>query len=72
VLTFATSNPDTFLNSRKGHQTWKVFFDLLTNGKFIHDGFPTKCERHPDRKALLRKPQDFDDECPDGGCKEPW
>jgi hypothetical protein len=66
------SNPDTFLNSRKGHELWTRFFDHLKGSGSIHDGLPVKCERHPDRKAFLRKPQDFDDECPDGGCKEPW
>ncbi|KKZ62783.1 hypothetical protein EMCG_02894 [[Emmonsia] crescens] len=63
-------NAGTFLESRKGGELWKRFTDLLKEGSHIYSGFPIKCERHPDRKALLSCPQDFDN-CPDGGCMEP-
>ncbi|KAI9822767.1 MAG: hypothetical protein M1832_003000 [Thelocarpon impressellum] len=65
-------NSETFLNARKGKDLWVRFLGLLKQRKQIYDGFPVKCERHPDRVASLRRPEDFDDECPDGGCKEPW
>lgn len=65
-------NAVTFQDSQSGGNVWKKFFNLLRQGGHIHDGFPVKCERHSDRKALLRAPIDFDNECPDGGCKEPW
>ncbi|KAJ7170685.1 P-loop containing nucleoside triphosphate hydrolase protein [Mycena crocata] len=64
-------NSDTFLNARKGKELWAQFFGLLTRGGHVYDGLPVKCERHPDRTAILKSPIDFDNECPDGGCKEP-
>lgn len=65
-------NADTFLNARKGSQNWKHFFALLKEGGNVYDGFPVKCERHPIQTAILTAPREFDEECPDGGCKEPW
>jgi AAA domain len=65
-------NADTFMNARKGADLWKRFLSLLKDGNHIYDGFPVRCERHKDRITLLKSPTDFDTECPDGGCKEPW
>lgn len=65
-------NVETFLNARQGKDQWAQLFDMLKRGKHVYDGLPVKCERHPDRKALLREPLDFENECPDGGCDEPW
>lgn len=65
-------NADTFLNARKGKEIWEQLFCLLARGKHVYDGLPVKCERHPDRKACLKKPIDFDVLTPDGGCQEPW
>ncbi|KAF8213839.1 P-loop containing nucleoside triphosphate hydrolase protein [Mycena galopus ATCC 62051] len=64
-------NSDTFLNSRKGKDLWTKYFSLLKNGGHIYDGLPVRCERHPDRTVILKSPIDFENECPDGGCKEP-
>ncbi|KAJ7650277.1 P-loop containing nucleoside triphosphate hydrolase protein [Roridomyces roridus] len=64
-------NSDTFLNSRKGKELWTKFFGLLSGGGRIYDGLPVHCERHPDRKAILKSPIDFQSKCPDGGCLEP-
>ena len=64
-------NAQTFLKSFKGKGLWTRFFELLTSGGHIYEGFPVKCDRHADRTALLREPIDFENECPDGGCKEP-
>ena len=64
-------NAQTFLKSPKGKDTWTPFFELLTSGGHIYEGFPVKCDRHTDRTALIREPVDFENECPDGGCKEP-
>ncbi|KAG1894709.1 P-loop containing nucleoside triphosphate hydrolase protein [Suillus fuscotomentosus] len=50
---------------------WNRLFDLLRQASHIYEGFPVKCERHPARKAILRDANDFDDQCPDGGCAEP-
>ncbi|KAI1273974.1 P-loop containing nucleoside triphosphate hydrolase protein [Xylaria sp. FL0933] len=64
-------NAETFMSSKKGGQLWKRFMDMLKAQKHIYDGLPVKCEQHPTRLAVLRSPEDFDKECPDGGCKEP-
>lgn len=63
-------NPDTFKNARKGKEVWTKLFGLLTS--HIYEGFPVVCARHKDRKALLSKPGDFDEQAPEGGCTEPW
>ena len=63
---------ETFMGSKKGGELWTCFVRMLKDKNNIFDGFPVKCERHPKRVALLRNPEDFDKECPDGGCKEPW
>ena len=65
-------NPETFLNARKGKEEWIRFFEILRHNGHVYDGFPVKCERHPDRKSILSKPAEFGKYCPDGGCNEPW
>ena len=65
-------NPETFLKARKGKVMWTKFWGLLNNGGHVYNGVPVRCERHPETTSLLRQPSDFDVECPDGGCKEPW
>lgn len=65
-------NKGTFLNSKKGGQLWHKFFDMLENRNHIYEGLPVKCEQHPTRISLLRSPEEFDQECPDGGCRELW
>lgn len=65
-------NSETFMNARKGKDVWRKLFDLLKENDHIYEGFPVKCEKHPDRTAMLSSPEAFDSECPDGGCKEPW
>lgn len=64
-------NSGTFLASRKGADTWRPFFKLLTDQNDIHDGLPVRCEQHPDRQNVLKQPADFDQLCPDGGCSAP-
>ncbi|RYP13854.1 hypothetical protein DL767_010543 [Monosporascus sp. MG133] len=61
---------ETFMSSRKGGQLWKRFIDMLKAKNHIYDGLPVKCEQHPTRLAVIRSPEEFDKECPDGGCKE--
>ena len=65
-------NSQTFLHSRKGGSLWERLFTLLEKGRYVYQGFPVKCERHPERVVLLKRPDDFDYLCPDGGCREPW
>jgi hypothetical protein len=65
-------NSETFIHARKGGMMWRKFFDYLKQNDHVYEGFPVKCEKHPDRMALLFTPEDFDIQCADGGCKEPW
>ena len=65
-------NSETFMNARKGREVWRRLFDYLKEKDHIYEGFPVKCEKHPDRVALLCSPEQFESECPDGGCKELW
>jgi AAA domain len=64
-------NASMLAEARKGATIWKDFLGLLKDGSNIYDGFPVKCERHPERQSLLCKPEDFGN-CPDGGCDKPW
>ncbi|KAL2131440.1 hypothetical protein VTI74DRAFT_5109 [Chaetomium olivicolor] len=64
-------NMDTFMRSKKGKTTWSPFFDLLKAKGHLYDGLPVKCEKHPERTALLKEPEDFVKSCPDGGCTHP-
>ena len=63
---------ETFMGSRKGGDLWQRFLGMMKAGSHIYDGFPVRCERHKDRTALLKLPEDFDKECPDGGCTDLW
>lgn len=65
-------NSDTFMNARKGKEVWQKLFNHLTQNNHVYEGFPVKCEKHPDRTALLSSDEDFEKQCPDGGCTEPW
>ena len=65
-------NSKTFVGSRTGKKTWIPLMDQLRRDGHVYDGFPIKCQKHPDRAALLRNAKDFDQFCPDGGCPEPW
>ncbi len=65
-------NASTFISSRKGSKVWGPFIEQLSHAGQLYDGLPVKCERHPKKIALLKKNDDFDTECPDGGCSEPW
>ena len=62
---------ETFIGAWKGKELWERFIELLKAQNHVYDGFPVKCERHPERKAILSSPEDFDGHCPDGGCPEP-
>lgn len=65
-------NPHTFKNSRKGAEVWTKLFELLEKNKHLYDGFPVRCQQHPNKTSLLKTPADFDEQCPDGGCSLPW
>ena len=65
-------NAKTFITSRKGKESWAPLFNKLKASRQLYDGLPVKCEQHPHKLSLLRIKEDFDTECPDGGCAEPW
>ena len=65
-------NSDTFTKARRGKELWQNLFEFLKEQGHIYDGFPVKCEQHPDRIALLTTENQFDTECPHGGCSKPW
>lgn len=65
-------NPETFMNSRKGKDVWIPLMNQLKRDGHVYDGFPVKCQQHPEKTALLTKKEDFDSMAPDGGCSEPW
>ena len=64
-------NAHTFMSNRKGKEVWVPFLDHLKELGHIYDGIPVKCEQHPDKQMLLQNPEDFESQCPDGGCSEP-
>lgn len=65
-------NANTFLKSHKGKEPWQKLFNVLKDGGHIYDGLPVVCAQHPGRQNMLRTAEDFDEQCPDGGCSEPW
>lgn len=65
-------NSETFMHAREGQALWRKLFEFLIRKGQLYEGLPVKCEKHPDRKALLSTPSDFELYCPDGGCREPW
>ncbi|KAJ5972007.1 ATPase AAA-type core [Penicillium vulpinum] len=64
-------NSKTFVSSRKGRKYWKPFIDQLKEDGHLYDGLPVQCEQHPQTNAILRTVEDFNRECPDGGCSAP-
>lgn len=65
-------NAQTFLKSRHADQAWTPFLHLMKEKGHIYDGLPVQCQQHAMKKGLLKTGLDFDVECPDGGCSEPW
>lgn len=65
-------NIDTYMQSKRGKDTWVTFFESMKAKKHLYDGLPVRCERHQEKKYLLKEPAEFDICCPDGGCAEPW
>ncbi|KAF3761456.1 P-loop containing nucleoside triphosphate hydrolase protein [Cryphonectria parasitica EP155] len=63
-------NMDTYMQSKKGKDTWMPFFESMTAKSHLYDGLPIHCENHPEKTFLLQTPEDFDTCCPDGGCAE--
>lgn len=65
-------NAKTFTESKKGRRCWVPFITQLNESGHLYDGLPVKCEQHPQKRAVLKTKEDFDTECPDGGCPAPW
>lgn len=64
-------NSEAFVKSRKGKELWTSFTNHMDANHHLYDGLPVRCERHG-RQAVLKTKEDFDTECPDGGCPLPW
>ncbi|KAI0846858.1 P-loop containing nucleoside triphosphate hydrolase protein [Daldinia vernicosa] len=64
-------NASTFMNAKKGRDEWIRLFDHLKKDGRIQDGFPLRCEKHPETKHIVRSPDEFEFYCPDGGCTLP-
>ncbi|KAE8855688.1 hypothetical protein PTNB73_09974 [Pyrenophora teres f. teres] len=64
-------NANTFIKSPKGKDVWIPLMNQLKQNGHVYDGFPVKCEQHPEKTALLTEKEQFDSVCPDGGCSEP-
>jgi hypothetical protein len=65
-------NSRTFENAKKGKEAWSALFNTLRQKKLFFNGFPVRCEQHPNRTAILESEEKFDELVPDGGCDEPW
>ena len=65
-------NTQTFTKSRKGGELWTILVGMLKEKGNVYDGLPVVCGKHPNRRSLLKRPDDFDKDCPDGGCTLPW
>ncbi|KAI1935491.1 hypothetical protein LOZ12_005733, partial [Ophidiomyces ophidiicola] len=63
-------NAKTFLGGRRGNTVWPSLLECLREAGHVYDGFPLRCERHPTRKITIRLPEEFETECPGGGCQE--
>ncbi|KAI5210180.1 P-loop containing nucleoside triphosphate hydrolase protein [Aureobasidium subglaciale] len=61
----------TFKATSSAKETWTKFFTLLEEGGHLHKGLPVRCENHPRNTALLTAPANFEEKCPNGGCREP-
>jgi superfamily I DNA and/or RNA helicase len=51
-------NAETFMRARKGGDEWQRLLDRLKSRGHVHDGFPVRCEKHPDRVMTLRSPDE--------------
>lgn len=49
---------ETFMRAAKGREEWTRLFDNLKSRGNIYDGFPVKCEKHPDRTVTVRTPDE--------------
>ncbi|KAF8958975.1 P-loop containing nucleoside triphosphate hydrolase protein [Flammula alnicola] len=68
IIMIGDSN--TFTKSKKGGALWQKFFAHIQG--HVYDGFPVKCEQHPQRKALLSSEVQFEQHCPDVGGLGLW
>ncbi|KAK0261276.1 hypothetical protein LTR35_017885 [Friedmanniomyces endolithicus] len=59
---------ETFTASRKGAPVWIPLIKVLGERNALFDGLPIRCEQHPAKEMVLAMPEDFDEQCPDGGC----
>ncbi|CAD0109271.1 unnamed protein product, partial [Aureobasidium uvarum] len=63
-------NASTFKSAHTGKELWTKFFSLMEDKARLYQGVPVRCERHPSNTAVLSTPQAFEEQCPNGGCRE--
>ncbi len=70
---FIIGNSKTLKRSKQGATVWTPILKSLDEQGSLLNGFPIKCELHPDdnTSTLITKPTDFDRNCPNGGCLRP-
>ncbi|EPS35125.1 hypothetical protein H072_11452 [Dactylellina haptotyla CBS 200.50] len=49
---------------------WKEVISLLEDSQNIGPKLQLSCPRHPNKKTFVKCPEDFEDQCPEGGCSE--
>ncbi|KAI1325766.1 AAA domain-containing protein [Xylariaceae sp. FL0255] len=64
-------NAETFMRTESKRHDCNDFTRKLEHDGKIYNGFPLKCEKHPEHLITARCPGDFDLKCPDGGCAKP-
>ncbi|EKG10223.1 CbxX/CfqX [Macrophomina phaseolina MS6] len=64
-------NSKTFLQSKKGKDTWGPFLDYMSKKNHIYEGLPVRCQQHPGKQMVLKHLTEFKEHCPDGGCSAP-
>lgn len=51
-------NAETFMRAAKGREEWTRLFNHLKSRGNIYDGFPVRCEKHPDRMVTVCSPDE--------------
>ncbi|KAL7780330.1 hypothetical protein CFE70_010352 [Pyrenophora teres f. teres 0-1] len=62
-------NANTFIKSPKGKDVWIPLMNQLKQNGHVYDGFPVKCEQHPEKTALLTEKEQFDSDHSKVNCK---
>jgi hypothetical protein len=64
-------NADTLCSSPEGGRTWQHVINEIKKQRCFYGGLPTRCAKHPDSCSIMRRPDDFLNFAPSGGCTMP-